>query len=331
MLTMRPDMAMTPSSTVAYDANGNILSDPSGNPNTWDFENRLTQAVVPGANGGTTTFKYDPFGRRIQKSGPLGMTNYLYDGINLLGEVDSAGNVLDRYVQGPNVDEPVAELRSASTSYYEPDGLGSITSQSSPSGTIQSTYVYDSFGNSSSSTGSTNNPFRYTSREFDSETGRYDYRLRYYQRSAGRFLSEDPWFGAEQFRRRHQKQPGRAHRSVWTEGADSTGNAEHYQCCPGLGELQRTVRVRWKIEERRRLLRLCLVDLRSSRITIRLHDSASGLPKNSSIRACIPGEPATGRRWLVPQPYRHLRSECRATTQRVVSVAHWRARIWPRK
>jgi YD repeat-containing protein len=53
-----------------YDANGNTLSDPSGKSYTWDFENRLTQAVVPGTNGGTTTFKYDPFGRRIQKSGP---------------------------------------------------------------------------------------------------------------------------------------------------------------------------------------------------------------------------------------------------------------------
>ena len=54
-----------------YDANGNTLSDPSGRSYTWDFENRLTQAVVPGTNGGTTTFKYDPFGRRIQKVRPV--------------------------------------------------------------------------------------------------------------------------------------------------------------------------------------------------------------------------------------------------------------------
>src|SRR5208282_5312594 len=64
----------------ALDANGDTLSDPSGKSYTWDFENRLVQAVVPGTNGGTTTFKYDPFGRRIQKSGPLGTTNYLYEG-----------------------------------------------------------------------------------------------------------------------------------------------------------------------------------------------------------------------------------------------------------
>ena len=57
----------------SYDANGSTLSDPSGKTYTWDFENRLTQVVNPGV--GTTTFKYDPFGRRIQKSGPLVRTS----------------------------------------------------------------------------------------------------------------------------------------------------------------------------------------------------------------------------------------------------------------
>ena len=44
---------MTPAPTVAYDANGNTLSDFQGRSFTWDFENRLVQAVVPGTNGGT--------------------------------------------------------------------------------------------------------------------------------------------------------------------------------------------------------------------------------------------------------------------------------------
>jgi RHS repeat-associated protein len=36
------------------------------------------------------------------------------------------------------------------------------------------------------------NPFRYTGRDFDSETNLYYYRARYYDPAAGRFLSEDP-------------------------------------------------------------------------------------------------------------------------------------------
>ena len=55
-------------SSIAFDANGNTLTDASGRSFTWAFENRPVQALVPGTSGGTTTFKYDPFGRRIQKS-----------------------------------------------------------------------------------------------------------------------------------------------------------------------------------------------------------------------------------------------------------------------
>jgi RHS repeat-associated protein len=36
------------------------------------------------------------------------------------------------------------------------------------------------------------NPFRYTARESDTETGLYYYRARYYDSAAGRFLKEDP-------------------------------------------------------------------------------------------------------------------------------------------
>ncbi len=42
------------------------------------------------------------------------------------------------------------------------------------------------------------NPFMYTSREYDPETGNYFYRARYYDARIGRFLGEDPiGFGGE--------------------------------------------------------------------------------------------------------------------------------------
>jgi RHS repeat-associated protein len=181
-------MVRTP--TVAYDANGNTLTDPSGKSYTWDFENRLTQVVNPGV--GTTAFRYDPFGRRIQKSGPLGTTNYLYDGMNVLEEVDNAGSILVRYSQRREMDQPLAELRSGTASYYEADGLGSITSLSNSAGALANTYSYDSFGNLTASSGTLANPFQYTGREFDSETGIYEYRARSFDPSTGRFVSEDP-------------------------------------------------------------------------------------------------------------------------------------------
>jgi len=92
---------------LGYDANGNTLTDASGKSYTWDFENRLVQAVVPGTNGGTTTFKYDPLGRRIRKSGPLGTTSYLYDGANIVEETGDGGNALARYAQDQGIDLPL--------------------------------------------------------------------------------------------------------------------------------------------------------------------------------------------------------------------------------
>src|SRR5271156_4793980 len=83
-------------------------------------------------------------------------------------------------------------LRGGATSFYNPDALGSVTSLSNSAGSIANTYTYDSFGKLTASTGSLVNPFRYTARESDTETGLYYYRARYYDPTTGKFLSEDP-------------------------------------------------------------------------------------------------------------------------------------------
>ncbi len=177
------------SATYTYDNNGNMLTktDASGTRNyAWDFENRLTSVQQPGPT--TVTFKYDSFGRRIQK----GSSIYLYEGTNLIEETDLGGNLVARYIFGAGIDEPLAVSRGASTEFYQADGLGSITSLSTTAGVVSDSFVYDSFGNLTSSTGSFSQPFRYTGREYDSETGLYFYRARYYDPAIGRFLGEDP-------------------------------------------------------------------------------------------------------------------------------------------
>ena len=88
--------------------------------------------------------------------------------------------------------DPLAQLRSGTASYYHGDALGSITSLSSPTGTLANAYTYDSFGNVTASTGTITNPFQFTTRDYDSETGLHYYRARYYDGKTGRFISEDP-------------------------------------------------------------------------------------------------------------------------------------------
>jgi RHS repeat-associated protein len=187
------ELTSTPNATFTYDSNGNTLTKAASSGTTtynWDFENRLISVVLPGA-GGTVLFKYDPFGRRIQKSSASGTTNYLYDGADTVEELDGGGTLLARYMQGPGVDNPLAERRSETNAFYEQDGVGSVTSLSSSTGTILNSYTYDTFGNSTLN-GSFVNPYRYTARDYDSETGLQYSRARYFDSQTGRFLSEDP-------------------------------------------------------------------------------------------------------------------------------------------
>ena len=89
-----------------------------------------------------------------------------------------------------NIDEPLAMLRSSTTSYYEADGLGSVTSLSNTAGALAQTYTFDSFGKQTASSGSLTNPFQFESRT------RFRIALLYacpvLRSGQGRFLCEDP-------------------------------------------------------------------------------------------------------------------------------------------
>ena len=184
------ELTNLPGVSYTYDDNGSLFTKNDGSGYSWDFENRLTRVTLPG--GAQVNFKYDPMGRRIQKSSSSGTINYVYDGANTLEEVDANRSLLTRYTQSPGLDEPLAILKSGTTSYYEADGLGTVTSLSNTAGVLAKTYNYDSFGKLLGSSGTVSNPYGFTGRESDSETGLMYYRARYYDPSTGRFLSEDP-------------------------------------------------------------------------------------------------------------------------------------------
>ena len=188
------ELTATSSATYTYDYNGNTTSktDSTGTTSyTWDYENRLASATVP-SSGGTVTFKYDPFGRRLEKVSPTTTSIFEYDNDALIETVNSSGSAVARYADGQEIDEPLAMQRGTATDYYEQDGVGSVTSLSSSTGALAQTYTYDSFGNIANSSGSLTNFFRYTGREFDMETGLNFYRARYDNPALGRFVSEDP-------------------------------------------------------------------------------------------------------------------------------------------
>ena len=92
--------------------------------------------------------------------------------------------------------------KNAQSFYYHGDGLGSITEITNQSGALVQRYAYSSFGKIESQLDPNFvQPYTFTARELDSETGLHFYRMRNYDSSAGRFIQPDPigFFGGPNF------------------------------------------------------------------------------------------------------------------------------------
>jgi RHS repeat-associated protein len=141
----------------------------------------------------SASYKYDPFGRRIEKNINETITKYLYDKEDIIAEYDGNNQLLSHYIHGPGIDEPIAMVKNSQSYFYHLDGLGSVTGITDSNGSVIQRYDYDSFGNIVSMLDPNfKQPYTYTSREYDEETGLYYYRTRYYNAKIGRFITEDP-------------------------------------------------------------------------------------------------------------------------------------------
>ena len=191
--------------TYSYDANGNQIR--KANKVTglstrfeYDAENRLI-GILPEDAGGVH-YLYDGLGRRIEKNVSGVVTRYIYDNEDILLELDGSGNILARYTHGPGIDEPLIMKRDLDSSgtfevderfFYHADGLGSVTELTDTSGTVAQSYLYSIFGQIEFQLDpALVQPYTFTSREFDLESGLHFYRARTYEAITGRFLQMDP-------------------------------------------------------------------------------------------------------------------------------------------
>jgi RHS repeat-associated protein len=184
--------------TFTYDTNGNMTSrvDSCGTTTyTWNSEDRLTgiSGFKPDCSTLVASYKYDPFGRRIEKNINGVITKYLYDEEDIIAEYDGNNQLVAHYIHGPGIDEPLSMEKNSQKYYYHVDALGSVTAITDSVGTVVQRYNYDSFGNITyMQDPNFIQPYTYTSREYDPDSGLYYYRARYYDAKVGRFISEDP-------------------------------------------------------------------------------------------------------------------------------------------
>ena len=174
-----------------HDLNGNMSSDGT-NDYVHDAVNRLITATV----GSTTwTYAYGPLDRRMSKADGTNTIQYLYDNDRAVSEYNGSGTLLRKYIYGPGLDEPIMMIvpgdPNETVYYYHADNQGTIIGLTNDSGAWVEKYAYTLYGKPAAAS-TVGNPYMYTGRRLDAETGLYYYRARYYDPHLRRFIQTDP-------------------------------------------------------------------------------------------------------------------------------------------
>ena len=177
---------------ITYDELGNPLSYRDGMSFTWENGRKL-KSVNTGNK--TVDMQYDSEGLRTQKKYDDERINYYYDNDKNLTGIDHAGKILFFYYDSKG---NVTAMSCYSTKYYYVKNLqGDIVRLVDKTGKTIVTYTYDVLGKVISQTDNSEynladiNPFRYRGYVYDSETGLYYLKSRYYDPVTGRFLNAD--------------------------------------------------------------------------------------------------------------------------------------------
>lgn len=175
------------------DLNGNMTSD-----GITDFEwtngNLMIRAERPGM---IAAYAYDSDNRRTKKTVNGLVTRTLWSGADELAELDASGATLRRFVPDGTgaMDARLATVEAGGDVYWlHTDHQGSVIATSNAAGQVVGAAKYSPYGELPSPTDlpPAQSPFGYTGRQYDPETGLYQYRARYYSPRLGVFLSTDP-------------------------------------------------------------------------------------------------------------------------------------------
>lgn len=190
-----------------YDGNGNLTHHIGGGIDrrfSYDYMNRLMHAeVTENSNTTAVDFKYDALGRRIFRSDGSNVTKYIYEGSQVVQELDASDSIKREYIWGDPIDELIG-IRQNGVSYsVHENSIGSIAAITDASGALIERYDYDVFGlpyvsdlNGEPPPNPTvsflGQPYSFQGREWDPVLRMFYFRARYYDPVLGRFISQDP-------------------------------------------------------------------------------------------------------------------------------------------
>ncbi len=125
------------------------------------------------------------------------VTHYVWDELsdNVLKEVNDTVATVAEYTNEPGqFGELISQRRDSTDNYFHFDAQGSTRQLTSDDETETDSYSYSAFGETVAISGSTDNPYRYNGAVgyyTDQETNVTYVRMRMYQPTVGRWLSED--------------------------------------------------------------------------------------------------------------------------------------------
>jgi RHS repeat-associated protein len=166
----------------------------------YDAWNRLVELK----NGTTTvaTYRYDGATRRVTKLVGSNTTHFYYsDQWQILEERLNTGSSADRqFVWGQRYIDDLVLRDQSTTRHYVLNDRVNVTSIINTSGTVQERYGYNAFGTSRvmnasfvvQSSSSYNWETRFAAYRWDSESGLYQVRYRYYHPLLGTWINRDP-------------------------------------------------------------------------------------------------------------------------------------------
>src|SRR5579871_6129511 len=159
---------------------------------TWNAANQLASAS---ASGGSASYAYDLFGRRLEKLPSGGNTIvFQYAGFSpslLLTENDLHSNQADYVYVG---ERPIGEVNPSTGNLYytHTDTLGTPQYLTNGSQTVVWSATYKPFGNTQSTAGSVVQHLRLPGQYYDGETGYHNNGFRVYDPNGTRYISSDP-------------------------------------------------------------------------------------------------------------------------------------------
>lgn len=176
---------------ISYTYNGNRCLTGDG---VWTFGYDTEDRLLSANDGSSTAvaYVYDPHHRQGQKTvNSTTKTRYVYAGWQRIADYNGSNDTLIcRYVYGDNPDDILIKVASnGDKTYYHANHQGSVVALTNSSGAVTNTYKYSPFGESNSLSGTSHG---FTGQRFDSETGLYYFKNRYYSAKIGRFLQPDP-------------------------------------------------------------------------------------------------------------------------------------------